>query len=538
MKLSKINLIIFLLIIQLFLLLSPNSGSIAADNAQSLKINQNVFDSLSFKELIELSKNKHPKGELGDKLNYILNTPVVDSTINVDTDINQLQQDPKIGKAVRIASWNIERGFKLDQLKTMFTNPDQITPLIKNQNIQEIDKINEQINAIKKANIFVLTEVDNGMPRTGYKNVVQELAKTLNYNYAYGVEFMEVDPAHLGIEDYKWSEERDLVREGILKDTKIDQNRYKGEHGTAILSQFPILSAKIIRLPESYDWYTSEKKRISELEDLKRNAANILFKEDMIREIRQGTRIGLLANIKVPGLDVPVTVVALHLENRTTPQKRAEAMKYLLDQIKDIDNPVVLAGDLNTTTVDNSPTSIKKEVTEKIEDPNFVAKTILLYGIIPAQAFVVNSFVNVSGFARKYKDPTVKNIPIILPNPERELFDAVKKFKFEDGHTFDFRGNGDKSYGCSGELSDSNERDIKGFTPTLTFQKSLFIGKYKIDWFFVKAYLKKPTARRGSNLMAPYYGRTLYDLNYGLKEPFSDHAPITVDLPIQETSNK
>ena len=520
------------IILLTFILLNP--PCYAQNTTQCLKINQNLFDNFSYQELVELSKNKYPKGPLGEKLNYTLNNPIVDSTISTDSNINKLTEDPKIGKVLKIASWNIERGIQLDNLKLLFTNSDKLTPLIKNQNIHEINKVTEQINILKKANIFVLTEVDNGMPRTGYKNVVEELAKTLKYNYAYGVEFMEVDPVHLGLEDYKWSEERGLVRDGILKDLKIDQTKYKGEHGTAVLSQFPIISAKIIRLPESYDWFNSEKRRISELEDLKRNAANIVFQEDMIREIRQGSRIGLLVNIKVPGLDKPVTVVALHLENRTVPQKRAEALEYLLEQIQDIDNPVILAGDLNTTTTDGSPTSITKEVTKKIEDPNFVAKTILLYGVFPAQALIVNSFVNVTGFARKFKDPTVNNIPIVLPNPEKELFNVVQNFKFKDGYRFDFRGNKDKSFGWPGLLSDSNERDLKGFTPTLTFKRSLVVGEYKLDWFFVKAYLKKSKNKYNSNLMAPYYGRTLYDLNYSFKEPFSDHAPITVDLPIKE----
>ncbi len=37
------------------------------------------------------------------------------------------------------------------------------------------------------------------MPRTGYKNVAEELARSIGFNYAYGVEFVEVDPSHLGL---------------------------------------------------------------------------------------------------------------------------------------------------------------------------------------------------------------------------------------------------------------------------------------------------------------------------------------------------
>ena len=502
------------------------------ENSSCIKINQNLFNDFSFQDMVEMSNVKNPTGDLGKRIDFALNNPIVDSTINCNSN-QQLPENPKIGKYIRLASWNIERGFKLDNIKLIFTNPDQLLSLVKKQTPKEIEKVKNQADILKKANIIVLTEVDNGMPRTGYRNVAQELAKTINYNYAYGIEYFEVDPVHLGLEDYKWSEERGLLKTGIMKNLQIDQNLYKGEHGSAILSQFPIISAKVIRLPEYYDWFSSEKSRISQLEDMKRNAAEFLFNEDMFREVRHGSRIALLANIQVPGFDMPVTVVALHLENRTIPAHRAEQIKYLLKNIYNIDNPVILAGDFNTTTSDGSPTSIVKEVKKKIEDPNFVAKTVLLYAFVP-QAFIVNSFVDITGFTRKMSDPTVANIPVIFPNPEKELFDVIHHFRFEDGHYFDFRGQKNRSSGFSGTLSDSNEKSIKGFVPSFLFDKSWFVGKFKLDWFFVKAYLKNPNDKRGSTLMAPYYGRTLFDLNYSMQEPFSDHAPITVDLPIQE----
>jgi hypothetical protein len=42
--------------------------------------------------------------------------------------------------------------------------------------------------------VLVLNEADWGMKRTEYRNVTRELATALHMNYAYGVEFVEVDP--------------------------------------------------------------------------------------------------------------------------------------------------------------------------------------------------------------------------------------------------------------------------------------------------------------------------------------------------------
>ena len=54
-------------------------------------------------------------------------------------------------------------------------------------------KIREQIAILQQADLLVLNEVDWGVNRTLFRNVADELASALNMNYAYGVEFVEVD---------------------------------------------------------------------------------------------------------------------------------------------------------------------------------------------------------------------------------------------------------------------------------------------------------------------------------------------------------
>jgi len=62
---------------------------------------------------------------------------------------------------------------------------------------EERAKIREEIDFLRKADVLVLNEVDWGVNRTLFRNVADELARALNMNYAYGVEFVEVDPSIL-----------------------------------------------------------------------------------------------------------------------------------------------------------------------------------------------------------------------------------------------------------------------------------------------------------------------------------------------------
>lgn len=500
-------------------------------NVLSAKTKQSSLD-LTFNDLVELSKTQNPTGILAEKLNNLLTTSVVDNSLS-DFGASELKQSQELAKYIRMTSWNIERGMNLDQINSIFIEPDKVYASINTKKEKNINKIKKQLEIIKNTDIFVLNEVDNGMPRTKYRDVVRDMAKAGKFNYAYGVEFVEVDPVHLGLEDYKWSEERFLFNGPVT----VDQAKYKGLHGTAILSKFPIKNVRILRLPEYYDWFGSEVSRISTLEDTKRKFAQKIFKEEMIREIRQGNRMALIADVEIPGVSTPVTIVAVHLENRTPPKNRVEQLKVVLDYIKDIKNPVIMAGDLNTMGSDGSPTSIKKEIAKKIQDKEFWAKRVVLY-ILPHTA-IANVCLTTTNFFRKYSDPTVKNIPILAPNPERKLFDTVKTFKFSDGYTFDFRGNRENSVNHKKKnLADSNERDLKGFVPTYLLKRNFGIGKYKLDWIFVKPYITSPKDKTGPYVFAPHYGRTLLDLNYMVSPEFSDHAPITVDLPVSEPAKK
>ncbi len=60
--------------------------------------------------------------------------------------------------------------------------------------------------------------------------------------------------------------------------------------------------------------------------------------------------MALIADLAIPELPTgEATIVATHLENKCKPACRRQQMQALLAEVKEEKNPVVLAGDLNTT---------------------------------------------------------------------------------------------------------------------------------------------------------------------------------------------
>ena len=80
--------------------------------------------------------------------------------------------------------------------------------------------------------------------------------------------------------------------------------------------------------------------------------------------------MALIADLAIPDLQTHVvTVVNAHLENKCLPECRTRQMDDLLTQIKQIEHPVIVAGDLNTTGADGTPTSIRREILGVGEQP-------------------------------------------------------------------------------------------------------------------------------------------------------------------------
>jgi len=239
-----------------------------------------------------------------------------------------------------------------------------------------------------------------------------------------------------------------------------------------------------------------------------------------------------IADAQLPG--GRVTIVATHLEHKAKPEGRRKQIEELLAQLVEVKTAVVLAGDLNTSTEDGTHTSLKRELKNRLGSKSFWLKqglSILTGVTLPTLAVdSINSY-------RKLSDPTVKSIPLVAKNPEAEFFERIKEFRFNDGGAFDFRGERQRSVDQrSAVLANSNQRGEKGFVTTFEVERTIaFVGKYKLDWFFVKPpALTDPKAKNQPFLFAPHFGRTLKVLNESIEDRISDHAPLMVDLPLAE----
>ena len=507
--------IIFLIIL---LLIWINSGYAVTGYVETAKQNGGFY--LNYDDLVELSRTSKPQGELLIKLEKQLNSPIIKQPLNTQTSF---LYDANLGEYFRIASWNIERGFNVDRII-------QIPQYSKD--IKTSESLKEELEVFTGASIVILNEVDIGVPRTNYENVVEKIAQAYKMGYVFGTEFVEVDPYQLGEKQFTKEEKLFLEDKALQQLDNVNKDKYLGLHGSAVLSKYPILNAKVIRLPVCYDWYKAESDKLSALEFVRRKTAQQIFSEKILTELRHGNRMAIVADLLLPNKQ-KITVVATHLENRCVPKCRYEQFEFLLNRLKGIKNPLILGGDFNTTGGDASPVSLKKEILKLAKDPDFVLNNII-FAITPL-TIAQNTILNTANYLKQYKDPTTKHIPILFPNKERKLFDLLKEFRFNDGGAFDLRGTFKKTYrGHDGLLSNSNERDLKGFETTFELERHFGVAKYKLDWFFVKPQnLKDPNDKNGSYAYAPHFGRTLHELNRSFGR-ISDHDPITVDIPVQE----
>ncbi len=509
---------------------STHSPSIAAERSQGPEL-------LSFEELVALASTAKPEGALGDRLNALLNTPFVHS--ETATDIQPHRPNVNgLGPVFRVALWNIERGLNVDEIRSALSDPGAFLRMTRTDiSSRRRETVESQLGTLQGIDVLVLNEADWGMKRTEYRDITRELASALHMNYSYGVEFVEVDPVFdLDSEQLHLANAQQDQR--LQQDLQVDRQRYRGLHGTAILSRYPIESARIFRLPVCYDWYGEEYKAISNLEHGKRWSAHRLFRERVERELRQGNRMALIAEISVPDLPTGhATIVATHLENKCTPACRQRQMQALLEDLKSDKNPLVLAGDLNTTGRDNTPTSIRNEIMTRVVDykfwigqavSHFNPLGLFQYTLVPVRYF------------HGYNDPTAFHLPILWENREQPLFKKIEKFRFADGRAFDFRGESSRTLPPRGHtLADSNQRGGKGFIPTYAFARTYggLVGQFKLDWILVKPFVNDPRRMEQSGQFAPHFPVTMRELNSSVEDRISDHPPMKVDLPLMDPTS-
>jgi len=502
-------------------------------------VRQSAPKPLTFDELVQLEKTDDPSPQLAARLDQLLHTPFLSNEAFYSGAKPNRPSSQALGPFLRATAWNIERGIQFDGIRTSLAEPDKFEAYIQKKKDAKskpltpdaLAVVKSQLDILKPTDLFIFNEVDDGVTRTDYRDVGRELAQALHMNYAYAVEFLEIDPLNLGLEQVKVSDKE--AQADIQKSFEPDKSRYLGLHGTAVLSRYPIRKATIRSLPVCYDWFLSEKKAISKLESGKRASANLVFMERISREVRRGGRTALFVELAVPESPTgAITVVAPHLETKCTPECRRTQMAAILGWIKAEKNPVILAGDLNTSGSDTSPTSASKVITNRLKDPDKWAVSAIRWSTGAPTILLMP--VNVM---RNKNDPTGFDLPLLSRKKEAKLFGDLNNFRFDDGNTFDFRGEDARSTdNRGGTLSDSNQRATKGFRYTFALARTYggLFGQYKLDWFLVKGYATDSSKPGGTYKFSPNFARTLQEVNEAPDDSLSDHFPITVDVPLTE----
>lgn len=493
---------------------------------------------LNFEELKVLSENPDPKGYLSDKLENFWQTPIIDNTAYYNGHRPQIKVNQPLGSFISVATWNIEKSLQMDGVLNALQSENLFIASINEKKAPEGSKRRRKMllqrNRLASSNIILLQEMDIGVNRSGYINAAEELAQSLKMNYAYGVQALEIDPVILGTETAKNSKK--ISSSEISKLYRADPSKYKGVFGSAVLSDFPIKNVEVFQLKiKAYDWYHEEKKKSTFLELARRKGSKLAFHNTITREMKVGGRNYFRVDLEVPGLPHnTLTVINVHLEIKCRPKVRVQQMEEILSYIKDIPNPVIMAGDYNSAPSDISPTSIQRSLQRALTNKSnlFSLGTRAVGGAL-VMANDVRTAINT---VKNFHSPLAPNIPVLSPNPVRPLIDVVRKFEFTDGGTFDFRGDRYRSInGSRAILANSNHKSYKGQVSSFTVKRPIAIlGYHKLDWIFMKPYSHEGTQDNPSYKLSPHYAETLVEFSKYVTTPLSDHRPCVIDLPLEE----
>lgn len=185
----------------------------------------------------------------------------------------------------RVIAWNIERGIEYEgQLEALRNHP-----------------------YLSTADIYLITETDVGMARSGNRNIARDLARNLRLDYAFA-------PCYLNLSKGSGVESEALGENDL------------GLHGNAILSRHPIRNPRAIALGNGRDKMQGREKRL-------------------------GQQSALAAEISLP--DLELSVCSVHLDAQSSQRHRRNQMETVINGLPR-SGPAVIGGDWNTTTFDSS----------------------------------------------------------------------------------------------------------------------------------------------------------------------------------------
>jgi endonuclease/exonuclease/phosphatase family metal-dependent hydrolase len=241
--------------------------------------------------------------------------------------------------SVSAVAWNIERGnIFAGILDALQNHPD-----------------------LKEKDLYLLTELDYGMARSGNRFVARELAQILELNYAFV-------PVYIALQ------------KGSGVESAVEGENTRSIHGLAMFSRYPMKNVHNLPLPNGKDKMWGKEKRLGYLQ-------------------------ALIADIEHPvGAFRAVTV---HLDAHCSRAHRHLQIKLVLDHLDTLPKlPTVIGGDWNTTTYNaqNATRAILGYFRRVMMGPKNVAKNHLphpdryfekrLFGELESRGFEYKRFNN------------------------------------------------------------------------------------------------------------------------------------------------
>ncbi len=197
---------------------------------------------------------------------------------NNPRELKEIQADGVL-RSIRIVTWNIDRG-------------------------SEFRTIGSEL-AQNPADLCLLQEVDWKTKRTGQADVAEELAKRLQLNLSYGIEFEELS----------------------------QESGQQAFIGQATLTRLPIRQSRVLRFETQSGFWKPRGWIPSSMPLMQR---------------RLGSRIALVTELKFAGR--LLVVYNVHLESRSIGRIQSAQLDEILEDLKQypLNTPAIIGGDLNT----------------------------------------------------------------------------------------------------------------------------------------------------------------------------------------------
>jgi endonuclease/exonuclease/phosphatase family metal-dependent hydrolase len=265
-------------------------------------------------------------------------------------------------------------------------------------NIQRGAHLDRLISALRddptlsRADVLLLSEVDHGMGRSCNRHVARELAEALGMGYAFAVSYIALE------EDFG---ENDA---GLASTLALA--------GSAILSRAPFVRVINADVPAVRDKFGSSEKRLG----------------------RKRAVVASIATTKGP-----VTFAQVHLDSNANTRQRVTQLAAILDEADHLGGdggPVLLGGDLNTTTYQYSSTlRLTRDLLHKLLVTGFRGTVdnyltpdrryeTALFDSLAARGFVVDGFNERGGGTIRYD----LNEPYAIAKVEKAVGRALTRW--------------------------------------------------------------------------------------------------------------